>query len=137
MPVLKDVACVKCGTVREAFCGMDETVVNAHCAECGDGKPRLHRSEGNGGCGRRYRFNDPPPDPSGYIEAVGVACGKPLIEAIDTPHESRNFIPDRQADGTITYERERFSAHVRDERRRERRDRQRHADGRGPLFLNT
>lgn len=136
MPVLKDVECAKCGTVREVFCDPSEESVEAYCDTCDDGKPHLHRSVCNGGCGRRWRFNDPPPDPTGYIQSGGVACGRPQKEAIDTPEESKYFTPDRTKSG-ITHEGERFSDRVREDRRKERRDRQRSADGHGPLFFNA
>lgn len=136
--VLKDAECVKCGRVHEVFCEGDETVMQAHC-ECGNGKPRLHRTICNGGVKRRYRFNDWPKDTTGYVQSGGVACGRPEVEAIDTPDESRkgNYTPDQHKDGGLTHERERFSRRVREERRAERRDRQRNAEGRAPLYFNA
>jgi len=136
--VLKDIQCVRCGAVREAYCEMDETVVHAHCESCGDGKPRQHTTLCTGGIKRRWRYNDPPMDPTGYIQSAGVACGRPHLEAVDTPDESRCYEPDRlYADGSITHEHERFSESAIADRRKERREQQRTAQGRGRLFFGA
>ena len=82
-------------------------------------------------------FNDPPPDPTGYVDSGGVFAGHPHPEAIDTPEESKSATPDRHWQGDIIHERERFSESVRQERRAERRDKQRNAQGKAPLYFNT
>ncbi len=135
--VLKDAECVKCGAVQELFVEMAETAVNAHCKRCDDGKPKLHRTICNGNTRFRYRCNDIPPDLTGYVDSGGCFAGHPDHAAIDTPDESKSATPDRHWNGDVIHERERFTERVRQERRAERRDKQRNADGRAPLYFNT
>ena len=134
--VIKDTYCIKCNTVQELYCDRDEETMQADCATCG--KQRTHRSACSGGMGRRWRCNDTGFDPTGYIQSGGVACGRPHPEAVGTPEEASSATPDRMhRDDSITHEQERFSQRVRDDRRAERRDKQRNADGRAPQYYNT
>jgi len=69
MPVLKDMECTECGSMREALVGASETLERLGCAVCKC--ETSHISPCWGGTKTRYRFNNWTPSCSKF-EYIGV-----------------------------------------------------------------